>query len=172
MAARLIPVAGGPPIVLSKPIILVGRQPDCDAVLQNSTKVSRKHCCLARVNDRYLIRDLGSMNGVRVNGERVTERELAPGDEVGIGDVFFVFRDEAGSQKPKAAVVANGHPKVTVCVDEDDAPPLAAHHHAGDVSMEFPIVVPEDLHQDRHGYPTADPTPRRSMLDDIRLKEE
>lgn len=95
MAARLIPKSGGSPIVIDKPVLLIGRQPNCDIVIQSSSKVSRRHCCFAQVNGRYLVRDLGSMNGVRVNGARIdAECTLQTGDEVAIGDVFFEFRAE------------------------------------------------------------------------------
>ena len=105
MAARLIPKSGGSPIVIDKPILLIGRQPNCDIVVQSSSKVSRRHCCFAQVNGRYLVRDLGSMNGVRVNGSRIdAECTLQSGDEVAIGDVYFEFRsevDSAGRRSPR-----------------------------------------------------------------------
>ena len=41
---------------------------------------------------KYLLRDLGSMNGVRVNTHRVVEIELRPGDHVAIADILFTFR--------------------------------------------------------------------------------
>lgn len=95
MAARLIPRSGGSPIVIDKPILLIGRQPNCDIVIQSSSKVSRRHCCFAQVNGRYLVRDLGSMNGVRVNGSRIdSECTLQSGDEVALGDVYFEFQSE------------------------------------------------------------------------------
>jgi len=168
MPARLIPLSGGPAIVMDKPIILVGRQPDCDAVLQSSTKVSRKHCCLAQVNNRYVIRDLGSMNGIRINGVRVNEQELKPGDEVGIGDVYFVFRDEAAKavpvpQSPVAAQRANA----TIPLEDEEA--LA--RGAAEMSMEFPVAMPEDLADDV--VPVgSDPGPLiHADEDDIQLKD-
>ena len=44
---------------------------------------------LAQVNDYLVIRDLGSTNGVRINGERVAEGKLRPGDEVQIGNFKY-----------------------------------------------------------------------------------
>jgi predicted component of type VI protein secretion system len=55
----------------------------------NSPKVSRRHCCLAMAYDRVLIRDLGSRNGVRVNGRLVDESRLYEGDELAIGPILF-----------------------------------------------------------------------------------
>lgn len=84
------------------PIQLVGRHPDCDIVINNSRKVSRKHCCIALINNRFLIRDLGSMNGVRVNGKLVKrDKYMNIGDEVQIGDVKYTLCAETNQpQQP------------------------------------------------------------------------
>jgi hypothetical protein len=63
-------------------------------VIANSAKVSRRHCCVAQINDAYFVRDLGSMNGVRVNGTRVTQAVLNPNDQLAIGDVPYVFQPD------------------------------------------------------------------------------
>ncbi len=88
MAAHLLSLADGPSIMLDKPILLFGRHEECDIQL-NSKKVSRRHCVLAQVEDYLVIRDLGSTNGVKINGERVTEGKLRPGDEVQIGNFRY-----------------------------------------------------------------------------------
>jgi predicted component of type VI protein secretion system len=86
----LVPLESGDPILLDKAIMLFGRHPDCDVVLTSSRKVSRKHCCIAQIHDYYVVRDLGSMNGVRVNGEPAgREARLRAGDEVHIGDIPY-----------------------------------------------------------------------------------
>src|SRR5262245_56639092 len=87
MAASLVPAEGGSPVVLDKPIILIGRHQECDISLQASSKVSRRLCCIVQVGERYVLRDLGSMNGIRVNGHRIVETELCPGDELSVADV-------------------------------------------------------------------------------------
>src|SRR6267154_5998521 len=102
MAANLIPTEGGSPIVLDKPIILIGRNQSCDISLQTSSKVSRRHCCVVQCGRKYIVRDLGSMNGVRVNTHRIVEIELQPGDHVAIADVLFTFRvDEQETKDAK-----------------------------------------------------------------------
>jgi pSer/pThr/pTyr-binding forkhead associated (FHA) protein len=100
MPVHLLSLSDGPSIVLDKPILLFGRHQECDVVL-NSKKVSRRHCCLAQVNDYLVIRDLGSTNGIRINGEATREGRLQPGDEVTIGN--FVYQ-VAGSTQPKPMV--------------------------------------------------------------------
>lgn len=90
MSVILKPERGGRPIVLDKPILLVGRHPDCDVIIKDSPKISRKHCCIALVDHRFVVRDLDSMNGVFVNGDRVNHsHDLVNGDQLVIGDVPF-----------------------------------------------------------------------------------
>lgn len=88
MAAHLLSLTDGPSILIDKPILLFGRHEDCDVRLQ-SKKVSRRHCVLAQVNDYFVVRDLGSTNGVRINGQRVEEGKLVPGDELTIGNFKY-----------------------------------------------------------------------------------
>ncbi|KWX04794.1 hypothetical protein TH66_06405 [Carbonactinospora thermoautotrophica] len=67
----------------------VGREPHCDFRLSDST-VSRVHAELRREGDRWVIIDLGSTNGTRVNGWRVTgPTTVHPGDEITFGRVSF-----------------------------------------------------------------------------------
>jgi pSer/pThr/pTyr-binding forkhead associated (FHA) protein len=103
MPAHLLSLADGPSILIDKPILLFGRHEECDVQL-NSKKVSRRHCVLAQVNNDYLvIRDLGSTNGVRINGQRVAEGKLRPGDELQIGNFKYqVCGDMLGRSKEHA----------------------------------------------------------------------
>jgi pSer/pThr/pTyr-binding forkhead associated (FHA) protein len=90
MPMLLVPLDGGEPVVLDRAILLFGRHADCDVILNASRKVSRKHCCIAQIHDYFVVRDLGSMNGVRVNGmDAGKETRLRLGDELWIGDVGF-----------------------------------------------------------------------------------
>ncbi|QDT37748.1 FHA domain-containing protein [Stratiformator vulcanicus] len=96
MKHYLIPQPNGKPILLNRAVILIGRHPDCDISVGESERVSRRHCCVVQVNETFLIRDLGSTNGVRVNGRHVDREEtLEQGDEITVGDSRFVF---AGGQ--------------------------------------------------------------------------
>ena len=90
MTARLVPVAPKtmPAIAVQRPVVLVGRHPECDVRI-DLPKVSRRHCCLALAYDRLVIRDLGSRNGLRVNGRVVDEARLQTGDEVALGPLIF-----------------------------------------------------------------------------------
>ncbi|HLN29529.1 MAG TPA: FHA domain-containing protein [Gemmataceae bacterium] len=84
MPAHLVALTEGPSIVLDKPIMLVGRHPECDIQI-DSRKISRKHCCIGQVGDHLIVRDLGSTNGIRINGVRVLEGRLKKGDELTVG---------------------------------------------------------------------------------------
>lgn len=85
MPAQLLALDPGPSILLDKPILLLGRHPECDIQI-DSRKISRRHCCIAQVSDYLIVRDLGSTNGIRINGLRVVEGRLASGDELTIGN--------------------------------------------------------------------------------------
>jgi hypothetical protein len=85
MPAQLVALSEGPSILLDKPILLLGRHPECDIQIE-SRKISRRHCCIAQVQDYLIVRDLGSTNGIRINGERVSEGKLIAGDELTIGN--------------------------------------------------------------------------------------
>src|SRR5437868_10811719 len=88
MPAQLLSLTDGPSLLLDKPVLLVGRHEECDIQL-NSRKVSRKHCVIAQVGDSLVVRDLGSTNGVRVNGVRVDDGTLRTGDELTIGNFRY-----------------------------------------------------------------------------------
>src|SRR3954464_9708597 len=85
MPAQLVSLTEGPNILLDKPILLLGRHPECDIQI-DSRKISRRHCCIAQVADYLLVRALGSTNGIRINGIRIQEGRLHPNDELTIGN--------------------------------------------------------------------------------------
>jgi pSer/pThr/pTyr-binding forkhead associated (FHA) protein len=67
-----------------------GRHPDSDIFLDDVT-VSRKHALFTRTDGRFVVRDVGSLNGTYVNRERIDEAVLTTGDEVQIGKFRLVF---------------------------------------------------------------------------------
>ena len=75
---------------ISSGSVVVGRETG-DIVLSNDTTVSRHHATITAADGDYSIRDEGSSNGTFVNGARVTEQKLTPGDEVQIGGTKFRF---------------------------------------------------------------------------------
>ena len=81
---ELVPVGGGDPIPLLAPQLSIGRRESCDICLQY-TNISGRHCELAYVDGIWAVKDLGSTNGIKVNGNKVMNRRLRPGDELAIG---------------------------------------------------------------------------------------
>jgi hypothetical protein len=77
--------------VLEGPRARIGRSKDAECVLRDPN-VSRHHAELQRSpNGDWTIADLGSTNGVKVNGRRVASTRLTPGDQVTLGTTTFRF---------------------------------------------------------------------------------
>jgi adenylate cyclase len=83
MYGELVPVGGGDPIPLLKSNLMVGRRESCDIVLRFGN-VSGQHCELVLDRGWWFVKDLGSQNGTRVNGLRVSKKRLDPGDRLTI----------------------------------------------------------------------------------------
>jgi predicted component of type VI protein secretion system len=129
MPAQLVPIAVGsaPPVVLSRPVILIGRHPECDVRI-NLPQVSRRHCCVAVAYDRLVIRDLGSSNGVRVNGKVVEEAQLEAGDEVAIAHLVYRLVDDPAPKPiprtPQAATLTPSSSDDSIIDISDELIPL------------------------------------------------
>jgi hypothetical protein len=76
--------------VLSSSLTNIGRHADSDISLDDIT-VSRRHCEIMSENSRFIVRDVGSLNGTYVNQKRVDVIELTQGDELQIGKFHLVF---------------------------------------------------------------------------------
>jgi len=83
MYGELVPVGGGDPIPLLKRSLLVGRRESCDIVLRFSN-VSAHHCRLTINGGYWHVRDENSRNGIKVNGARVKDKRLDPGDVLSV----------------------------------------------------------------------------------------
>jgi hypothetical protein len=77
-------------VELNADILTIGRLPDCDITVEDAN-VSRKHAEIRPAGDGFVVVDLGSTNGTRVNGVRVDQRELADGDELAFGSIRIAF---------------------------------------------------------------------------------
>src|SRR5277367_607792 len=93
MRAQLFPVNGGPAVEVVKDMTLVGRKDECDLRLDHKS-ISKIHCVLVKTDGLVLLRDLGSTNGTRVNGQRVRRAALLPNDQVAFAS--FKFRVAIG----------------------------------------------------------------------------
>lgn len=89
--SRALLVAGGKRFIIAPGGAVVGRSRECDVVLDDSN-VSRRHAEIRPTGQGWLVEDLGSTNGVRVNGRPVQgPHPLEPGDrlELGTAEVRF-----------------------------------------------------------------------------------
>ena len=82
---------------IDRPVVLVGRNPDCDIIL-DSKKISRHHCCIARMPEHLVVRDLNSTNGIRINGQLSAEGSCKSGDELTIGNLRFQIEMDGESE--------------------------------------------------------------------------
>jgi predicted component of type VI protein secretion system len=85
----------------------IGRSRDSQVCLPH-TSVSKKHLLVERKGKRYVFRDLGSKNGVIVNGFRMSKGTLEDGDELQIGSLFITFYSDGGPAIVPAPAVTRG----------------------------------------------------------------
>jgi pSer/pThr/pTyr-binding forkhead associated (FHA) protein len=76
---------------IARDMTVIGRREDCDLRIPLG-EVSRKHCRVVRDGDTLKLEDLGSSNGTFLNGSRVQEAQLSPGDTIQVGPVVFVVQ--------------------------------------------------------------------------------
>src|ERR1051326_1335677 len=146
MRAQLLPVDGGPAIDIAKDMTLVGRKEDCDLRLDHKS-VSKMHCVIVKTDGLLLLRDLGSTNGTRVNGQRVRRAALLPNDQVHIASVRYKVYLGPDEEPAEA---------YTQRIDAEDVARMKASAHRDDEDdsevMEAPVqtnvhpdVYPDDL---------------------------
>lgn len=88
---ELVPVGGGDAIPLIQEVMTIGRRKSCDIQL-DFANVSGTHAELAFRNGVWHVRDMGSTNGIKVNGERTLRRPLRPGDEVAVANHKYTIQ--------------------------------------------------------------------------------
>lgn len=146
MPVRLVPVSPGKTIKLDKPVLLIGRNPDCDVILKQSRKVSRSHCLIACVENTIIVRDLGSTNGVWLNSQRVErESRLSVGDELSIADVQYnlvrVEKNNDLKETPNAEV-----PQVNARKRKNEGRAASSRRKPEqlDAGQAVPIAIPDE----------------------------
>lgn len=114
---------------VSRDMTVVGRREDCDLRIPLSD-VSRKHCRMILSGEAIKVEDLGSSNGTYVNGERIQQAELTPGDTVQVGPVIFVLQVDGfpadEDLQPVTVQPANAGTRVSAAPspDDDDEEPV------------------------------------------------
>jgi len=77
---------------------VIGREASSADLLLRAPAVSRVHAEVVREGRHFVVRDLGSRNGVLVNGRKVQSAELEPLDELRVGDAIFKFVEERADE--------------------------------------------------------------------------
>jgi len=81
--------------------LTIGRDPDSDIRLELDSPASRHHATVYKSGGDWHVKDLGSLNGTELNGSRIKDHPLKPGDTITIGEAVFVF-EESGAPQPPA----------------------------------------------------------------------
>ncbi len=107
----LLPCGGGDPLTLYRTQLVVGRHPDCDIVLPFAT-ISGRHCQLEWAHGQWSVRDLGSRNGVRVDGVRAEAKPLPPGSILTVAHLRFqlIYTDPAYGPSEQQSVRGPNRP--------------------------------------------------------------
>lgn len=134
MRARLIPLESGPPIELVKELTLVGRIDDCDVRFDHKS-ISKLHCMLVKTDGLVLVRDLGSTNGTRVNGQRVRRAVLLPDDQLAFAAFRYKVRFGDDPDEPAANGVAAPADEAAISADSDE-------HLAASTDSDKPVNGP------------------------------
>src|SRR5579884_714213 len=104
MARLILATAEGQQAIDLRPINSLGRHPNNTIQLLDKI-VSKEHCILEQRDGHFILRDLGSLNGTYVNGERVRgETVLKHGDEIALGSTRARYDDGSGAAPPPPAV--------------------------------------------------------------------
>jgi adenylate cyclase len=100
MARLILATAEGQQAIELRPVNSLGRHPNNSVQLLDKI-VSKEHCIIELRDARFLLRDLGSLNGTYINGERVRgEAFLKHGDEIALGSTRARYDDGAGVALP------------------------------------------------------------------------
>lgn len=83
-------ITGEAEFVVNKPVILVGRDINCDIIIDD-LNVSRKHFFIKYINKSYIIADNNSTNGISLNGKKINEATLKHNDIIELGPVRIKF---------------------------------------------------------------------------------
>src|ERR1700681_4098212 len=102
MLGKLVPCGGGARVRLGKPVLVVGRNRDCDVVIA-CPSVSGRHCELQFRDGAWWVRDLGSKNGTAVNGSKRPEQRVGPNDVLSVGRQRFILSYQAALPSPRPA---------------------------------------------------------------------
>ncbi|WP_375767036.1 FHA domain-containing protein [Archangium gephyra] len=147
--------------------ITIGRQ-EGNTIRLTERNVSRRHARLVRQNGHVLVEDLGSYNGVRINGERIQgQAQVADGDLIQIGDYDLAVQKEAAAQAQAQAQAQQsqvGAPTIRLPASAlqaalNEAQGRSAPAAEAETELDVPAHPEEDEEQD--DAPTPSPAEQR-----------
>ncbi len=115
----------------------IGRKPTNDLTIQDE-KTSGAHCEVLQEGDRHVLRDLGSTNGTLIDGKRITEVVLTPGDVFQAGRVRIGYRQ---SDAPSLAGTAAGGGAEDLTVHRLDQSRLQGGKRGGTLALLVLLVL-------------------------------
>jgi predicted component of type VI protein secretion system len=150
---------------ITREMTVIGRRQDCDLMIPLG-EISRKHCRIIRDGDSLRLEDLGSSNGTFVNGRRVQEAVLEPGDTIQVGPVQFVMQidgvpdDDQIRPNMKGGAAAVGDEDELQTLDDEELDAAPTSHLGADDDLEAGELEADD------GLETIDNTSEPIGLDD------
>jgi pSer/pThr/pTyr-binding forkhead associated (FHA) protein len=134
--------------ILNKPLVTLGRATTNDIVLIQG-RVSRTHAQIQCSQEGITLTDLNSVNGVWINGQKVRETELRPGDKIGISDCILQYLPPADDAREEATLINSekeleitlAQMTVPISLNETSLPRLVVH--APDRTWEVPLTGDE-----------------------------
>src|ERR1700722_6998476 len=140
MARLILATAEGQQAIELRPINSLGRHPNNSIQLLDKI-VSKEHCILEQREGQFILRDLGSLNGTYINGERVRgEQLLRHGDEITLGSTRARYDD--GSAPLNFATLAAGPGAVAHPQHAPQWPPAGSGGHASPQGGGTPASMP------------------------------
>lgn len=159
MFGELVPQGGGDPIPLLKAKLLIGRRDGCDIALR-FPNVSSRHCELELRDGYWLVRDLGSSNGTKINGVRVRSKWILPGDELAVAKHRFKIDYSVAPDAPPPPVLE----------EEENILGQSLMEKAGLVRREPPPTPPPGRRSPPPGPHPSGPRPAPTNDDERALK--
>ncbi len=157
MARLILSTAEGQQAIELRPINSLGRHPNNSIQLLDKI-VSKEHCIVEQRDGLFILRDLGSLNGTYINGERVRgEQLLRHGDEITLGSTRARYDDGTQPLPPTAPLpmaVAAGLPPPAIVQPGPPGPPQQPGMPA------WPQGAPASMMQQQPNYPMQQPQQR------------
>ncbi|MCC6648675.1 MAG: FHA domain-containing protein [Polyangiaceae bacterium] len=152
MPRIILATAEGQQVVELRHHNTLGRHPNNSIQLLDKI-VSKEHCTIEQRGDAFVLRDLGSLNGTYINGERVNgEQLLRHGDDIALGGTRARYDDGSGAQPasrfpgqpsmPQPPQMQQPPPQMQQPPPQMQPPPLSAHQAPRPYTAQMPASVP------------------------------